>query len=351
MLDHAIRAVPQPFNEAFYGQMDDLIIRSFQNELSEIEERRLQNWRSDSPENEERYQHLVQLWGLALRPRPAGVVPPRPSSALVIQEAERRRAIRPPSRRLSWPAAGGWVRRGAAVAAGVVLMAGIIRMLPGRHEADHLGAAEFVTGAKETATVALTDGTVVRLAPNSRLSLQNTARGRGVWLEGRAYFAVESDSTRPFTVRTRAGDAIVLGTRFELRTDGEDLRLVVVEGRVALDAGGEKVEVGADEVSHIRDGGDPSVVRVDNVLDLLDWPDGLLIFRSTPLEQVGLELGRRFNVHVELADPEIAGRRVSGWFTDESLDEVLTAICRASNVSCTLEESSVRITDRLSDRG
>lgn len=328
------------------AQMDDLIIRSLQGMLSEIEERRLQRWRASSPENEERYRELAQLWSVAPRPAPAGAIPPRPPRDLIMQEAERRRRASAAAEHHSRRAAPGWLRRGAAIAASLALLAGGVRVLSVRYAEGPLGAAEFVTGSKETATVTLTDGTVVRLAPNSRLQLQNTAGGRDVWLEGRAYFAVESDSTRPFTVRTSAGDAIVLGTRFELRSEGRDLRLVVVEGRVALAAGGEKVEVGADEVSHVRDGAGPSVVKVNNVHDLLDWPDGLLIFRSTPLEQVALELERRFNVHFELAEPKIATRKVTGWFTDESLDEVLTAICRASNVSCTIEEDTVRITDR-----
>jgi transmembrane sensor len=222
-------------------------------------------------------------------------------------------------------------------------MFGAVKLLPDREPINPLGAAEFVTGARETATVTLTDGTIVRLAPGSRLRLPTGGVTRDVWLDGQAYFAVKSDSARPFIVRTQAGDATVLGTRFELRTREDELRLVVVEGRVALEAGGEKVEVGADEVSHVKDGAGPSLARVDNVHELLEWTEGLLIFQSTPITQVSRELARHFGVSIEIQDSRIADRKVTGWFTDETLDEVLIAICRASGIDCTLEGDTVRI--------
>lgn len=322
--------------------MDDLIIRSFHGELSDLEERRLRKWCSASPENGAYYRELARLWQLEPAATPPGVSPRRPALDSIVQEAESRRGVAPlsvPTSRVSRR----WWRQVAAVAATLLLaLGGALRLIVERQPYGPLEAAEFVTGNRETATVTLTDGTIVRLAPNSRLRLPRGREGRDVWLDGRAYFAVESDSVRPFRVYTRAGEAVVLGTRFELRTQENDLRLVVVEGRVALVAGGEKVEVDADEVSHVRDGTSPSVVKIDNAREFLDWPEGILIFRSTPIARVVRELEHHFGIPFVI-DERIGERKVTGSFTDETLDEVLTAVCRASDVRCAVVGSQVRI--------
>lgn len=338
--------------------MVDLIIRSLLHELSGPEESELEKWRLRSPENERRYQEIARLWQLEPWTGPVGTAPERPVLDQIIQAAEKRRrgvaqsslpiqpgsldpAARPRPLRRARFVSEPWYYGAAAMVAGLVLGVGMLRMSLKPSPEAPLAATEFVTGAKETATVNLTDGTIVRLAPNSVLRLPSDRSGRNVWLEGRAYFAVESDSSRPFVIRTPAGDAIVLGTRFELKTEETNLRLVVVEGKVALDAGGEVVEVGADEVSHVRDGTRPEVARIENVHELLDWPDGLLIFRSTPLAQVGREIERHFGVRFEFSDTALTRRKVTGWFTDETLEEVLAAVCRASDVTCLKEDELV----------
>ena len=218
---------------------------------------------------------------------------------------------------------------------------GLAELWWGRQSSGGFGAAEFATGSTETVTVTLTDGTFVRLAPNSRLRLPADGEKREVWLDGRGYFAVAEDASHPFTVRTRVGEALVLGTRFEIRIQEDDLRLAVAEGRVALSAGAEEVEVEAGEVSHVQKGLKPSVVKVADVRDLLDWPGGLLVFQSTPLDGVGQELERHFGVRFEITDPVVAQRKVTGRFTDESLDEVVTAVCRATSARCSIEGERV----------
>src|SRR5690606_23926374 len=67
------------------------------------------------------------------------------------------------------------------------------------------GATDVSTGPSELATVQLDDGTVVRLAPSTRLHVTPRADVREVRLDGRAHFSVAPDAARPFRVRTRPG--------------------------------------------------------------------------------------------------------------------------------------------------
>ncbi len=323
--------------------MDEVILRSFRERLSALEDRRLQNWRRESPENEERYQQLARLWQLEPGGLPPGEPPAPPSVNEIIADAALPGIRSLLGRGGRARGRSSWVVRGLAAAAVVLLAVGLWQYRSARRWNPAFGVREFATGSTQTVTVTLADGSFVRLAPNSRLRLPPGGEKRQVWLDGRAYFAVHSDSAHPFTVHTNAGDALVLGTRFELKVEGDDLRLAVVEGHVRLASSKASVAVSAGEVSQMRRGGAPSVIKVKDITKLLDWPDGLLIFQSTPLAQVGDALENHFHVKVGMTDSTVAKRVVTGWFAEESLDEVLTAVCRATQSHCSLDGKHVTI--------
>jgi transmembrane sensor len=195
--------------------------------------------------------------------------------------------------------------------------------------------ALYSAGPGQTTTVSLIDGSVVRLGPSSSLAVWSSDQ-RSVSLNGTAFFAVASDSLNPFTIRTDAGRVAVLGTRFELRSGPDSLRLVVVEGRVALTAAGESVEVGQGAVTTIRAGSAPAQPRPANVWDLLEWSEGLLIFQSTPLRQVMEEVSAHFGVPVSVNDSTLASRSVTAWFGDETLSQVVNTICQVVGARCTI---------------
>jgi ferric-dicitrate binding protein FerR (iron transport regulator) len=85
------------------------------------------------------------------------------------------------------------------------------------------------------------------------------------------------------------------------------------------------------------------VVDREDVWTLLEWPAGLLLFQATPLREVAGEIGRHFGRPVEV-DSTVARRRVTAWFEDESLDEVVSAVCLVAGVKCEVRAARVRMT-------
>jgi transmembrane sensor len=285
---------------------------------------------------------MARLWGVSARPDP---LQSRVSGAPSLHELRARRSERRliergsiALRRMTRPR---WIAAGAAAA---VLLFAVVRVA---HRPDDavgvLRASEFATEHAEMVTASLDDGSVVRLAPESRLRVTPVASRREVWLDGEAFFAVAKDSSRPFAVRTRAGSVEVLGTRFDLRVVGDELRLVVTEGKVALTSGTHRQIVVAGQVAHVRDGRAPVVESTAKIDSLLSWTDGFIVFQNTPLRQVTRELERRYGVRVLLPDSTIASRTVTAWFTNQDFHQVLFAICRAVDAHCTLRDSVASI--------
>lgn len=319
--------------------MDEAIIRFLQGHASASEEAELQAWRRAVPENERRYAEICALWSATARTSRPATLPLRPSATELI-EASALRARGPVT------AAGTrrrWIAAALAAAALVLLVLNIPRLRVAPSGEDLFAATELTTGPSEMVTAQLRDGSVVRLAPNSRLRVTPTAHAREVWLEGKAFFAIAKQAGRPFIVRTRAGEALVLGTRFEVSVLETDLRVVVVEGRVALTAADATVEIGAGEMSHVVAGTAPSLERADGVEPELEWIKGFLVFQDTPLREVAREIERQYGVRVELPDDGLAERTVTASFTDRSVEEVLMVVCRVADARCTLRDSVASI--------
>ena len=320
--------------------MEDLIFRSLQRETSDLEERQLRRWRAASPENEAAYQRVARLCQLPVNAmgRPPGPVPrpPRPELAAITGAADARRIAA--RRDAFWRSRRAWLLTGAAAAGLLAAAWGTWRLL-GSTRGIAFGAAAFTTGRQETVTARLTDGSYVRLGPSSRLRFSEAGPSREAWLEGRGFFAVAKDPAHPFLIHTDAGVARVIGTRFEIQVREHKLRLAVVEGSVALSAGGAEVRVEAGEVSHVEGSSPPSVLKVNDVYALLDWPSGVLVFQATPLRQVASEFERHYRVRVEITDSTLARRAVTAWFSDQSLTEALTTVCRVVRARCAIRDS------------
>ena len=204
------------------------------------------------------------------------------------------------------------------------------------------GATEVVTGATELATVQLGEGSVVRLAPSSRLRV-HAGRERAVSLEGRAFFAVHRIPDRPLRVHTRAGEARVLGTRFELATDAGSLQLRVVEGRVALSTERDRIEVSAGEESAVRNGAVVRPTRVAAPSAVASWVGTFLAFQATPLTEVAREIERMYKTPVTIVDSTLARETITATFTDRPVEEVVNVVCSVLNARCEVREGRVRI--------
>src|SRR5690606_13338431 len=159
-----------------------------------------------------------------------------------------------------------WLRRPVVGAAGLLLAASLAGIVVAPRvrtpDGNGFGTGEIITGMSESTTIRLGDGTIVRLGPESRLRVVGDRDRREVWMEGRAFFAVARDEARPFHVRTPAGDAVVLGTRFDLEAR-DDLRVLVVEGAVRLGADGKELDIESSQLGTIAPDHPPTQKELD----------------------------------------------------------------------------------------
>lgn len=321
--------------------MDDVILRFLNGEATDVEQRRLEKWRMESPDHGRRYQAIVAVWeglGQVSTPRAAT----RPDPRELMKEGERRRARSRASRSRRAVLRSPWLAYGLATAASLALVlvgAWVLTRAPGGMALTTVASS---AGPGGVVALTLSDGTFVRVAPGAKLDFPAAAGRRELVLDGKAFFAVASDGT-PFVVRTAAGAIGVRGTRFEVHAEGDAVQVIVVEGVVQLTGTGGQVDVEAGQVGTLSGEGAPTVASVPDVWSLLEWPGGLLAFQQTSLRDVAGQLTRHFGVDVSVQDSLVANTRVTGSFAEESLPEVVDALCAVTGIRCESRGDSVLI--------
>lgn len=322
--------------------MDELIVKVLHGHATDIEVRQLDRWRAESAENEREYNAFVSLWNESGEPA-TPVVSPLPFLEGIVREGDSRRAngrakaARRALLRSPWAGLG-------LTAAAAATVAFLIFGPDGEAGPSTPGLfpVESSSSAGDITTLGLSDGSVIRTMPETRVEFPSAEDRREVVLEGKAFFAVAADPI-PFVVRTRMGDVTVRGTRFEVLTRGDELRLVVVDGLVRMESEGGVAEVGAGQVAYLSPGSFPRVVDHGDIWSVLEWTDGLLIYESTPLSTVAAELGRHFGREVTVTDANLGQLRITAWFEDEPMEEVVSAVCMVASVPCQVTETGVRI--------
>ena len=331
--------------------MDELLLRYLRGRTTEDEDRSVGVWRSRTADAEGALADLNRLVeageavDMAIDPGD-----PPPVEQLIWRAEARRAQLRrsPGHPRRGRRRYGAWITAAAAATVGFTLWHVARSTDPVPDVA--VAARDFLTAADETAMVRLDDGSVVRLGPESRLTTPAThsveSPSRQVTLEGEAFFSIAEDESRPFVVTTAAGSVRVLGTRFHLAAQADELAVVVVEGRVALAGRNQEVEVGAGQATRLVRGIAQPVADAPRVEEVADWLHDFLIFHDTPLEVAMREIGERYGAEVDIGDPALNERTLTMWFNGKSLEEVMTVVCSVIDAHCTIGEATVRIEAR-----
>ena len=317
--------------------MDELIDRARRGEATAPELARLDAWRAESADNERHYRSTLRLLDAGHALGDVEVTVARPTAAEIVARVASRHRF----------TGRGMAARFApwAMAAAAAIIAAVALRYNPADDADVLSgwrATEVVTGATELATVQLGEGSVVRLAPSSRLRV-HAGHEREVTLEGRAFFAVERVARHPLRVHTRVGDAQVLGTRFELVTNADRLDLRVVEGKVALSTQRDHIDVAAGEESGVRNGVVTRPTRVAAPAAVATWVGTFLAFQATPLREAAREIERVYRTPVTISDSALARETITASFTDRPVQEVVNVICSVLNARCQVRDGRVRI--------
>lgn len=219
----------------------------------------------------------------------------------------------------------------------------------------HPGAPVYRTAVGERSTTTLPDGSVVTLNTDTVLRVAFTDKVRGVRLvRGQALFDVAHGKRTPFEVY--AGDRVVtaVGTVFDVRLQGDAVKVALVEGRVRVRRAGPaaptsprvEVAMSAGELLEARPATPMRVQNID-VAREISWRSGMLVFDETPLSEAVAELNRYSRHGLVIEDPAIGGFRVSGGFKTGEMDRFAKTVEEILPVNGTTDaDGTIRLSAR-----
>jgi transmembrane sensor len=175
--------------------------------------------------------------------------------------------------------------------------------------------AQFANDGMHQQRIVLDDGSIVNLDVGSQLEVSINKQGRHVTLtEGRAYFEVAHDKTRPFLVVANGTRTVALGTQFEVALKPQGVNITLVEGSVEVSATAsqwrELMQPG--QQLQIQDAGNQPMLHTVNVAAITSWSKDRLVFDGTPLALALEDFNRYASTKVSLGDPTLASIPIGG---------------------------------------
>jgi transmembrane sensor len=239
------------------------------------------------------------------------------------------------------------------------------------------------TERAERREVALTDGSVAQLDPETRLRVKYEDHVRRVFLErGRALFHVAKNKDRPFLVRARDTTVRAVGTAFAVEQQASSVLVTVAEGKVeviptlvlrngsgsdvstdtdpsaqedaknsswpgrhrdhavtqqtgsSVNSSGSRRQIflTADEQIVVDESGSANAIRNIDSGRVLAWAQGRLIFDYTSLGEAIRQFNRYNSIRLALNDPALAEQPISGVFNASDPESFVAFIQSVSRV-------------------
>jgi transmembrane sensor len=207
-------------------------------------------------------------------------------------------------------------------------------------------AKQYQTSAGQRLRVELADGSVVTLAPHSRLAVGEGfgTVHRNAVLTGEAHFTVTTFTHAPFVVRTGSVQTRVLGTSFTVRryADERVTRVAVVSGKVLsiADHTDRGMTLTAGSAATIGDSTAVVLTRTD-AQSYTEWTKGQLVFKETPAPEMLAAIGRWYGIRFRLADSALASQRVTTTLMVDNRTETMHALKYLLDVTMTFDGTTI----------
>jgi transmembrane sensor len=195
---------------------------------------------------------------------------------------------------------------------------------------DNPVTQSYATKTGDRIAIALDDGSQMTLNTATQVDVVFSKKFRTVKLfGGEVLFEVAKDASRPFVVQTENRRFTAVGTAFNVRLDGQQVKVTMLQGTVRAESmeldPPIRTTVTAGEQLIARAHTKDSVLRVDPERET-SWRHGQVIFDNTPLGEAIKELNRYSSTHIELTDQKFANLRLSGTFATGSASTFVEAI-------------------------
>lgn len=315
--------------------IEELIVRSFSEELKPEERIELNNWLNANEAHKHEYNDYHHIWKSSEQFKLTSKI----TVSEALSQTRKAAGISNGIRRI-FPILG----RIAAIFVLAVTISAVYNKLfrdKIKTEVTETIYQEVKAAFGTQSRIELPDGTIVFLNSGSSMrfpSSFNTNQTRKVELTGEGHFSVTKNEKQPFIVVTDKFQVKVLGTTFSINAyPGNSLHsIALVEGKVNI------IPAGQEEKNIILQKNqvysyDPTdnkfkLQNEENLNKYTQWINGKIVFYNDHINTVVEKLENWYNVDIEIADTKLEKYRFTGTFMDEPIEQVLGVLNLTSNM-------------------
>jgi transmembrane sensor len=342
------RIVNFPTQDVMLEQAAQWLLRLEQGRLNEQEKRALKTWLAQSSQHVDAFRDTLTTWDKM--DVLAGLSDIFPLEKMASTRHQNHLQAVP----ISWGGSIAAVLVVCALGLGALQLSGIFGP---RGDDATLYSTLYSTQIGGKKQVVLEDGSIVTLNTNTQLQIAFNQSQRAVnLLQGEAFFEVEKETKRPFVVYAAGGQVTAVGTAFSVYKKNGVVEVTVTEGVVQLDSttkvlpgqhsnqhssqhtsehpNEQKLSDSASAVlvekGHVASYGETigsvESVEPEVIAKRLFWQQGMLAFEGESLQDVVAEFSRYSSLNITIADDEIRGVRVGGYFKSDDIAGMLNSL-------------------------
>ncbi|MFT7037046.1 MAG: transmembrane sensor [Cyclobacteriaceae bacterium] len=313
-----------------HSDIDEIIVDSLAGNISHSNIKKLEEWRNESPQNEQSFVLLKKAW--ETKQGEPKYINYASLEQRIINEAYGKST----SKKIFSLGVSSFYKVAAAVA--ILLTSAITLYMANKPEqvtnieAVAIKYIDKTTPKGARVTFKLSDGTTVNLNANSKLIYSDKFDDdkREVYLEGEGFFDVTENTEKPFIVTTGDIQTKVLGTTFNIKalSNSEFIEVALVTGSVSLfnSKSNETLLLKPDEMGTYSKSNLTTVKSLYNKERVLGWKDQLLTFSNTDFSEVVESLENWYGVSFVIKTKRKFRKGFTGKYKNKSLETVMKGL-------------------------
>jgi len=297
----------------------DLISKFLAGACSNSEKDELQKWKDESNEHAKLFEQMKTTWN-------AGTPPTY--TANTEEALNKVNAIIGDEKTIRFPT----LRLAIAGAAAILILFGLLTYLKSDRNPQEIVIATLLQ-AKPSAHV-LPDGSTVTLNGGSMLSYPKVFKGdeRRVGFKGEAYFAIQSDASKPFIIESGGAETRVVGTEFNLRAKSDSVvQVYVTEGKVALsvrESELKEIYIEPGQVGSYKVNKAVAMLEISENRDknFLSWKNGVLSFEQELLKDALPQIAELYGIDLVIGDSSLVNMEFTAAFDSLTVSELTQSL-------------------------
>lgn len=308
--------------------MESLIIKYLSNTITEEEKTELLGWLQENEDNKKLFVDNCNIWlaanDILVSEGEVEDALDRLRNNIALYERKNKKA----SQRFS-------LQRVAVAAVLLIAAFSVGSFFLGKNsysEPEMVMYHSFVTGHDSKDSLTLSDGTVVWMNKDSKLSFVGNFEGkeRSVKLEGGAFFNVAKNAKKPFIVESGNVKIKVLGTRFDVKNyeDHADIEASLLSGEVEVYIEGDSKGIKLRPTERIVINKQSNKVEIKNfdTVNQTIWTRNEIVFSDDKLSDILEKIGYWYGIDIVTEGTLNLQQKLSFTVRNETKEELFSAI-------------------------